>query len=193
VFFHDPVRNEKIFFNVYGYQFDSELNFDGVQEVLNKRHILKQRGTAKGVKFAKGITEGDENGENKFPFVETTYAIQPMKDYPYIKAVKLRVFFVGKTMLVQETMTSNTLFNSTLIENFMRNVIFNPNNMHEAAQPATPSAAPDAPVDTTPEADLPSKPANYKPGEKPPEPEATPAPAPIPETKAAPSGSPATP
>ncbi len=37
--FYDPLRDERIFFNVYGYKFKANLNAPGQKEVLMKRHI----------------------------------------------------------------------------------------------------------------------------------------------------------
>jgi hypothetical protein len=164
--FNDPVRNEKIFFNVYGYRFNSDLDYASVQEVLTKRHIMKQRSSAKGVRLNKGIGTGkEEDGMVKFPFMETSYSIRPLKDFPYVTSVRLRAMFSGKTMLVMETMTSNALFTSPLVENLMSFVNYQPNKLHAAQEPVAPSKPAPAPVDTTPEPEYPAVPAKEKPGE----------------------------
>lgn len=173
--YHDPVRNENVYFNIYGYQFDNDLDFPAVQEVLTKRHINKYRQAVKGIRFDKGISKGSEKkGMQEFPFTETTFPIKPPKDHPYISNVRLRSFFAGKNMVVMETMTSNPLFTSTLVDNLMTFVNFQPNKMHEAVQPQTPIANVSAPMDTTPEPEYPSTPTKLKPGQKEAKPQAVP-------------------
>lgn len=140
--FHDPVRNEKLFFNIYGYQFNADMDFAGAQEVLIKRHILKQRGTQNGVKFKKGM---DGTG---FPYIETAYAITPMPAFPYIRTVKLKAFFAGKTMLVQETLTSGPLLMSNFATELSHMVMYQPDKIHAPVQPEISSLAP-APAKTS--------------------------------------------
>lgn len=190
IFFTDPVRNEKIFFNVYGYQFDADLDFSAVQEILTKRHINKQRGSSKGVKINKGIGTGkEEDGMVKFPFMEMSYAMKPLKDFPYVSSVRIRALFSGKNMLVMETMTSNALFTSVLADNLMNYVNFQPNKMHEAQAPVSPSAPAPAPVEVKPELDVPSTPSPVKPGQNIPAP-ANPLEAPAAPEEAAPKSVP---
>ncbi|MGB4107146.1 MAG: hypothetical protein WBK55_05050 [Alphaproteobacteria bacterium] len=173
--YHDPVRNENVYFKVYGYQFDNDLDFAAVQEILTKRHINKYRQATKGIRFNKGISSGNEKkGMLKFPFMETTFPINPPKDHPYISTVRLRSFFSGKNLMVMETMTSDPLFASTLVDNLMGFVNFQPDKIHEATKPSTPVANVPAPLDTTPAPEFPSVPTKLKPGQKQAEPRAIP-------------------
>jgi hypothetical protein len=205
--FHDPVRNENVYFNVYGYKFNTDLDFPAIQEILTKRHINKYRSATKGIRFAKGIGDPKEEGMLKYPFMETTYPIKPPKNLPYISNVRLRSYHLGKNMIVMETMTSNALFTSSLVSNLMSFVNFQPDKMHDAVQPATPTADVPAPIDTTRPEDQPAVPSKLRPGQKESDPkpvinlsptpkEETPKQAPpeapaAPETKAAPEAAPA--
>ncbi len=173
--YHDPVRNENVYFKVYGYQFDNDLDFPAVQEILTKRHINRFRSQTKGIRFNKGISSGKEKkGMLKFPFMETTFPIKRLKEHPYIKTVRLRAFFFEKKMIVMETMTSDSLFASSLVSNLTSFVNFQPDKMHAATKPVTPVSPVPAPIDTTPEPEYPSVPTKLKPGQNEAEPRVVP-------------------
>ena len=80
--------------------------------------------------------------------------------------MRLRAYHMGKNMVVMETMTSNALFTSSLVSNLMGFVSFQPDKMHEAVQPATPTADVPAAIDTTRPEDQPSVPSKLRPGQK---------------------------
>lgn len=164
--YHDPVRNENVYFNIYGYQFNTELDFPAVQEIMTKRHINKYRHATKGIRFSKGIGDSKEGGMLQYPFMEATYPIKPPKNLPYISNVRLRAYFTGKNMMVMETMTSNALFSSSVVSNLMGFVSFQPTKMHEAMQPATPTISAPSTIDTTPAPVYPSVPTKLRPGQK---------------------------
>lgn len=143
--FNDPVRNESIFFNVYGYSFNTDLAYENVQEVLLKNHIKKYRTGTNGVRYGKGL---DQN--QKLAFLEATFAINPPKNFPFLQNMKLKAYFDGKNMIVEELMTSNDLFNASFTRSLMDLVTFHPNKMHAPVVPA---------AEEIPKADAPAAPA----------------------------------
>jgi hypothetical protein len=67
--------------------------------------------------------------------METTFLIRPPEAYPYIHSVKLRSYFAGNYMIVQEILTSGPLSNSALAKNLSNYLKFTPEKTHEARQP----------------------------------------------------------
>ncbi len=184
--FLDPVRSQKIFYNVYGYQLGSDLNFSSVQEVLNKRHTAKLRGNAGGgVGFSKGITQG-ANQKGKMPYLEALFPIKPMAAYPYVKMARIRAFFSGKNMVVEEILASNLMVDTMFADTLLGAVKFTPDKMHAPVQPVL--YLPPAPEET-PATEAPAEPAPAAaPAAAP-----TAAPAPATTTTEAPPAAPATP
>lgn len=134
--FYDPVRDERIFFNVYGYKFKANLNASGQKEVLMKRHI--EQHLKPGVEI--NLSSGTDPIRKK-PYMEASIPIPAPKGYPYINSVSIRSYISGPYMVVQEVMTSPTLEKSELIKNLGRHLDFTPEKIHAPRQPEINSAS----------------------------------------------------
>ena len=128
--FYDPVRDERIFFNVYGYKFKANLNAPGQKEVLMKRHI--EQHLKPGIEI--NLNAGTDPIRKK-PYMEASILIQAQEGYPYIKDVKIRSYISGPYMVVQEVMTSPELQEAELVKNLTRYLDFTPEQIHAPRQP----------------------------------------------------------
>jgi hypothetical protein len=140
---NDPVRGQKIFYNIYGYRLDRDLSFADAQKVALKRHVSKHLDVVKGIEF-------ERNTKSKFPMMSVDYAIKAPEQYPYLGIVKLRVTFMKNYMIVQELVTSRDLAESPLVASLLSLVMFHPEKAYNLATGAafkkTTGPAENAPV-----------------------------------------------
>ncbi|MGB4057095.1 MAG: hypothetical protein WBK77_03320 [Alphaproteobacteria bacterium] len=152
-FFYDPVRGEKIFFNVYGYQLGANMTFDGARDILIKKHIMNYRKSASDIKFTKGVgNESGATGTRDFPFISATLRIKQPAGYPYLHYMKLNAFFAENKLIVLETLASSKMLDSHLEENFNNQIAFHPKKNHAFKKPDISSLPPELPVKEGPDA-----------------------------------------
>ncbi len=177
--YSDPIRNESVFYNIYGYTFETPLNYQSAEEVLNKRHIQKHRKNTYGIKLTRGIDH-----KTQHQYVESSYGVDSNR-FPFIQIAKLKGTFVGNTMVVQEILTSNALFKVSFVKDLMNLVEFPvAPEADKAAEEPAPGAAPQTgAVAQPPQPAIPSGAIPFVPA----------APSEIPVAKPAKPGKPATP
>lgn len=122
--FYDPVLSQYLYYNTYGYRFNNILTFSDASKVLLQGHIIKQRKTQKGISINRTYIDST-------PVVEAEYSIPAPDNYPYVSMVKLRAFFQGNYMMVQEIMGSPLLVNSPFIATAMNLCEFHPERAAE--------------------------------------------------------------
>jgi hypothetical protein len=134
--FKDPVRNESLYYNVYGYRFSRDLILQNAETVLKKNHVLKYKVDPEKIRFK--ITKD----ENKRQIIQTAFNITPPPDFPFLQTVNLRGVVVGQSMLVQEVVSSQDLALSPFAETLIQVVKFHPEAYHEPAPEQKPVAPP---------------------------------------------------
>lgn len=117
--FEDPVRNQKLLFNNTAYRFDADLTYADVFDVLVANHISKNKKSAAGVEIKKGTYDG-------IPVMETEYTVNPPRQYPFMKHIRLRALFRGNYVLVQEMMGSRILTDSDFASTLLMITNFHP-------------------------------------------------------------------
>jgi len=118
--FYDPVWKHSTFYNIYGYKLNKNMKYLHVENMLNKKHVLRHRFESADVEM-KRSTDSSE-----FPVIEAEYSIEPPKNHPYIKHVKLHAQFLGEFVIVHEIMGTPDFVNSSFMENIVSNVAFHP-------------------------------------------------------------------
>ena len=108
--FYDPVWRETLFYNIYGYKLDRDLNFLNVENLMREKHALRHIVDASALKF-------EQSTQDAQGVLETSYLIDAPEGHPYINTVKLRARFTGQTLIVHEIMGSNFMANSNFITN----------------------------------------------------------------------------
>lgn len=120
--FRDPVRNHRIFYNVYSYSFGADLNYRTAQQVVFEKVIKKYRSTSSGLYFKKGVDE-----KNNSSTLELTYNVNPQEGLPpFVQTIKIKAHFRGNTVVVQELMSSQLLVRSKFAEKLMNMFYFHP-------------------------------------------------------------------
>lgn len=117
--FNDPIWQQKLFYNVTGYQLDKEMSFDLAETALLEKHLRRHGRSLVGIEFEK-----DFIGET--PYIETSYIINPPKGYEYINRVRLRAMFLGNYMVVQEVVGAAHLVEAPFTQSFFNLIDFTP-------------------------------------------------------------------
>ncbi len=117
--FRDPVRRQNLYYNLYGYKTGENLTFEKVEKIIAKNHIEPHRRDPSKVGLSKRI-------ERETPFLLAEYNIPATKKIPYLNMVRLRVFFEGSFIFVQEIMGSDTLVNTPFVDNLQSLYKFHP-------------------------------------------------------------------
>lgn len=117
--FTDPIWAQNLFYSVTGYQLDKEMSFELAKEVLLERHLKRHGRNEVGIDFTK-----DFIGET--PYIEAHYVINPPKAYPYLNQVRIRAFFLGNYMAVQEVVGPRHLVVTDFAEGVFNLIEFTP-------------------------------------------------------------------
>lgn len=125
VVFYDPVREENLYYNVYGYRFDGDLTFAKAKTVLAEKHIARYKADPAKVQFNRSFI-------NDKPAYTASFAVPSPKAYPYLNMVELRAIFIGNFMAVQEIMGSNTLVQSSFADEVAALFEFTPDQAMKA-------------------------------------------------------------
>jgi hypothetical protein len=140
---YDPVWNQHIFYNVYGYQFDKSLTYTDVQQVMTRNHIARYGIDMRKVKFVKG-----QLGESAV--LETDIVVPPLEQIPYGNYVQMRAIFLGNYMAIQEILSSYTIGRGELANSLMKTIDFHPQRARDAALATAPAEAAPAATETPP-------------------------------------------
>ncbi|NCT40991.1 MAG: hypothetical protein GW778_04945 [Alphaproteobacteria bacterium] len=117
--FTDPIWSQKLFYNITGYQLESEMSFDLAEKALLEKHFKRHGRSMVGMKLRK-----DFIGET--PYIEANYAIKPPEGYPYVNFARVRGMFLGNYMIVQEVVGPRHLVDSNFTNSFFDLVEFTP-------------------------------------------------------------------
>lgn len=117
--FYDPVRKHKLFYNIIGYQLDSEMSFELTETALKEDFMKKHGRTLAGIDLNK-------NFNGKIPYIESSYDIRAPNAYPYANKARVRALFLGNYMMVQEVIGPQHLIESALTDGFFNLVEFTP-------------------------------------------------------------------
>lgn len=117
--FRDPIWNMKVYYNVYGYIPNGEVNTARAQSIVTQRHIKRHRLTADGLKFTH-LTVADKN------IMETSYDILAPKGKPNVRWVKLRVQHEDNKMVVHELLGPKHIIDGPFFEYLLNNGKFHP-------------------------------------------------------------------
>ena len=117
--FTDPIWTQSIFYNITGYQLDSEMSFDLAEKALLEKHLKRHGRSMVGIKLKK-----DFIGET--PYIETSYAIKPPEGYSYLTHARLRGLFLGNYLMVQEVVGPKHLVESSFTNSFFNLIEFTP-------------------------------------------------------------------
>lgn len=138
--FVDPVRKQKLFYNVFGHRFDSNLTLDAAKTALIKRHLSKFARNAHNIEFTAGSI--DEN----ITFLETELKIAAPEGFPYVQKIKVKALFRGSYMAVQQIMGSNILMDAAFKDEILNQIAFTPERamalLKKGNSKNTPSDAP---------------------------------------------------
>ncbi|MFP4313893.1 MAG: hypothetical protein ACLFR0_06165 [Alphaproteobacteria bacterium] len=121
----DPVYGQTLFYNVYGYRFNTLLSGENVQRVLMDRHLKKFRVNIRDLKFAIG-SKGD------YPILSTKMHFSPPDKFPYMNTIKLNAYYYGNFLAVQEIAGNNIHVESDIARNLVRFFDFDPLRAHNA-------------------------------------------------------------
>ncbi len=117
--FEDPMRQQNMFFNIYGYRFDQDITFESAEKILILKHISKQKSNYVDVRFSKK-TESDRG------VITTKYNIVAPEGFPEIEFVTLSAEFSGPYMIVKEVLASKYHINAEFAKNLPNSVVFHP-------------------------------------------------------------------
>jgi len=117
--FTDPIWTQSIFYNITGYQLDSEMSFDLAEKALLEKHLKRHGRSMVGIRLKK-----DFIGET--PYIETSYAIKPPEGYSYLTHARVRALFLGNYLMVQEVVGPKHLVEAPFTSSFFDLIEFTP-------------------------------------------------------------------
>ena len=168
VVFTDPARGQNLFYNVYGYRLDEPLAMADAEKIFFTRHLAKYIKNPAGVKYSK-----DQQDKTVVFTLDT--GINPPKNFPYVRHIRLKMQYLGNYAVVQEMLGDQPLTKSTFANNLMSQFFFHPLQAHKFYREKL-KAASAVPTPATPEVAAPTAPDVKKPAvEKPPAESAPPA------------------
>lgn len=126
--FHDPIWNQDVYYNVYGYIPNGIVNDARAQSITTEKHIKRHRLNADGLKFKHLMTPGDK------PVAEISYDIIAPKGKPHLKWVKLRTTYEDNKLIVHELLGPRHLVESPFFDYLISNVKFHPHLHLTAAE-----------------------------------------------------------
>lgn len=150
--FHDPVYDNDLFYNVYGYRLNTLMTMEHVQKVIMDRHLKKFKVDVGSIKFTQ-TSSGD------YPVLATKVHIVPPDKYSYMNTISIRAHYYGNFVVVQEIAGNNAHVESALSHNLQRYFRFYPMRGHKKLLeektgiklPSPQSAAVAAPAEKTAE------------------------------------------
>lgn len=125
----DPVRKERIFYNLYGYDAGRNLTFSEVENILMGRHVSNHRRSLQGVDFRR-IHGGT------WPAIEVVYKLPRHKKFPFLEQAKLRAVFMRNYVFVQEILASDVMMNSVFLNTLKEQIEFHPKRAFAAKNAA---------------------------------------------------------
>ncbi len=132
--FHDPIWNMDVYYNVYGYLPNGEVNDMRTQSIVTERHIKKHRLNADGMKFRHMTIDDRSVGE-------IAYDIIPPKGKPNVRWVKLKMTHQDNKVIVHELLGPRHLVDSPFFDYLISNVKFHPQLYLTAEEAAKMEAA----------------------------------------------------
>jgi hypothetical protein len=121
---HDPVYDNDMFYNVYGYRLNTLMTMENVQKVIIDRHLKKFKVDIASLKFAQ-TSAGD------YPVLTTKAHFQAPEKYPYMNTISLQAHYYGNFVVVQELAGNNAHVESLLAKNLTRYFRFYPLRGHK--------------------------------------------------------------
>jgi len=123
----DPVYDNTLFYNVYGYRFNTLMTMDNVQQVIMEKHLKKFRVDIRKLKFSHA-----SNGA--YPVLGTKMHFAAPDAYPYMNTIKLNAYYYGPFVVVQEMVGSNIHVESDVATRMMKRLQFTPVEGHKKHQ-----------------------------------------------------------
>lgn len=117
--FYDPLWNQQIFYNAYGYVTNDILTFHGAQEWVIENHLPRYNHGGQLPRFTRTEIEGAPALTSEFP-------VTPPKKYPYANYVRLRIRFAKNTLLLEEIFGARRLAESAFLNNVIGLTKFHP-------------------------------------------------------------------
>ncbi len=119
--FRDPILNQQVYYNVYAYVPNGEVNMARAESITTERHIKRHRLSADGLRFNRlAVPEGE------LPIATIGYDIRAPKGKPDVRWVKLRVTYAEDKVLVHELLGPRRLVESPFFDYVVSNVKFHP-------------------------------------------------------------------
>ncbi len=116
---YDPVYDNIMFYNVYGYRFNTLMNMHNVQEVLMGSHMGKFTFDTRQLKISQGSA-------GEYPVLSAKVHFSPPDAYPHMNTIKLNAYYYGPFLVVQELLGSNLHVESLLSRRLMSGLTFTP-------------------------------------------------------------------
>ena len=123
----DPVYDNTLFYNVYGYRFGTLMTMENVQQVIMEKHLKKFRIDIRKLKFSHA-----SNGA--YPVLGTKMHFSPPDAYPYMNTIKLNAYYYGPFVVVQEMVGNNIHIESDVATRIMKYLQFTPVEAHKNQQ-----------------------------------------------------------
>ncbi len=141
--FRDPVRNESMYYNIYGYKFDRFINEVDIQNVMMKNHVLKYKADPNHIRIKITDQRPNPNVPTRFKrkTIDALFNIPAVPDFPFLQSVKLQATSEGKFLIVQEIVSSQPLVLSPFTDTLFKNLTFHPDDYHEPIAGAAPDPA----------------------------------------------------
>ena len=124
---YDPVYDYTLFYNIYGYRFNTLMTMENVQEVIMEKHLKKFRVDIRKLKFSHA-----SNGA--YPVLGTKIHFNAPKTYPYMNTIKLNAYYYGPFVVVQELVGNNIHVESDVATRMMKRLQFTPVEGHKKLQ-----------------------------------------------------------
>ena len=118
--FYDPIKDQNIYYNVYGYKFSRSVSEVMAKQVMAKHHIRRYNPRAKNISFTALMRDGKPTLQNE------TLLQAPPKKAPYVNTVRLRAQYFGNVLVVQEILGNHTLTRSNFAGYLMNLLKFTP-------------------------------------------------------------------
>ncbi len=99
--FVDPVVKEDVYYDVYSYRLENDIDFELAKRLLFLRHVKKyiENASIEGLSTTASI-------ESAANIITTRLIIEPPEDKDYLSTLLLKLYYRGNTMVVQEVLSS---------------------------------------------------------------------------------------
>lgn len=124
---YDPVYDYTMFYNVYGYRFNSLMTLETVQKILMDRHLKKFKVDIRQIKFT-------QSANGQFPVLSTNLYIAAPEKYPFMNTIALNAYYYGPYLVVQESVGNNIHVESDISTLLMKGLEFTPAQAHKKQQ-----------------------------------------------------------